>query len=282
MKKKDLLRDGAFILIGTLLVSAAVKYIYSPADLDTGGVSGAAVVLESLFSVPLWLSNTMLNLPLFLLAWRAKGWAFIRRTLAATALLSAELYLLPEHTLPLADDMFLAAVFGGLLCGVGMGLVFSARTTTGGTDLLAVLLQRKWRHLSLPQLTGAADLVIIAAGFAVFGLVKGLYALTAVFVTARVSDFILLGLRSSKAAYILSPDSEAIARDILREMDRGVTGIHAKGMYSGAESNMLYCVVSPREIPELKQLVQRTDPEAFVIISDVSEVSGEGFSREKT
>lgn len=281
MKRNSLWLDGVRIVLGTLLVSAAVRYVYLPANLDTGGVSGLAVVLEAVFGLPLWLSNTILNLPLFLLGLHFKGWSFLRRTLAATALMSLELYLLPEAALP-HGDLFLAAVFGGLLAGVGMGLVFSAMATTGGTDLLAALLQLRLPHISIPKLVEAADFVIILVGLFVFGLVRGLYALVAVFVTSKVSDWILMGMRTSKAAFIISRRSGEIARRILEEMDRGVTGLDGVGMYTGEAARMLYSVVSPREVPRLKQLVHQVDPAAFVIISDVSEVLGEGFSREKT
>ena len=282
LKKKPLVRDALLILVGTSLVSTAIQYAYLPASLDTGGVSGVAIILEALLGAPLWLSNTLINIPLFLAGFFFKGWKFIRRTLAATALMSLELYLLPAPGAIPHDDLFLSAIFGGLLAGVGMGMVFSARATTGGTDLLGALLQLKLKHISIPKLVGVIDLVIILLGIWVFGIVHGLYALVAVFVTSRVSDWIIGGMHYSKAAYIISRESGAIADRILHEMERGVTGIHAEGMYSGAATNMLYCVVSPREVPALKQIVQSVDPRAFVIISDVNEVTGEGFSWDKT
>ena len=272
------IKTGALILGGTLLVSAAIQYIYLPASLDTGGVSGVAVLLNALLGLPLWLTNTVLNIPLFLAGLYFKGWRFIRRTLAATALMSLELYLLPEiDSLP-HGDLFLAAVFGGLLSGVGLGMVFSAMATTGGTDLLGALLHLKIRHISMPKLVGIIDLVIILAGILVFDIAHGLYALVAVYITSKVSDWILGGMHSSKAAYIISRHSGEIARSILTDMDRGVTGIHAEGMYSGEETRMLYCVVSPNEVPRLKQIVLHIDPDAFVIISEANEVTGEGFS----
>ena len=279
---KKLLRDIAFILLGTALISAATKYVYLPASLDTGGISGVAVIWERLWGVPLWITNTAFNIPLFLLGLRFKGWRFLRRTLAATALMSLELLLLPEMPSLPHEDLFLSAVFGGLLSGAGCGMVFSAMATTGGTDLMAALLQLKFKHISLPKLVGILDLIIILFGIWAFGLVQGLYALTAVFVTSKVSDSIIVGMRSSKAAYIISRRSREIASDILQRMDRGVTGLHGEGMYSGEKTNMLYCVVSPREIPFLKQLVDGIDPNAFVIISDVNEVTGEGFTWDKT
>lgn len=280
-KKHPRLRDGLLILLGTALVSGAIKYIYLPASLDTGGVSGVAVILEALFSVPLWLSNTVINIPLFLAGLYFKGWKFVRRTLTATALMSLELYIMPELAALPRGDLFLAAVFGGLLAGVGMGMVFSAMATTGGTDLLGALLQLKLGHISIPKLVGAIDFGIILLGILAFDIEHGLYALVAVFITSRISDWIIGGMHYSKAAYIISRESGAIARRILEEMGRGVTGIRAEGMYSGEETNMLYSVVSPSEIPRLKQIVQTVDPRAFVIISDVNEVTGEGFSWDK-
>ena len=281
-KKTSLLRDAVLILIGTGLVSAAVKYIYLPAGLDTGGVSGVAVILEHLAGIPLWMTNTALNVPLFLAGLRFRGWQFIRRTGIATALMSVFLWLLPELPELPHGDLFLSSVFGGLLAGIGMGMVFSAMATTGGTDLLASLLQLKLRHISIPKLVGALDFFIIAAGLWVFGIERGLYALVAVYITSKISDWIIGGMHYSKAAYIISQESERIADAILRTLDRGVTGIHAEGMYSRRRTNMLYCVVSPGEVPRLKQLVQQLDPTAFVIISEVNEVTGEGFSWEKS
>ena len=270
--------DCVRILAGTLIVSAAVRYIYLPAGLDTGGVSGIAVLLNALIGLPLWLTNTILNIPLFLAGLYCKGWRFIRRTLIATALMSLELWALPElGSLP-TDDLFLASVFGGLLCGVGMGLVFSAMATTGGTDLLGVLLQLRLRHVSIPKLVGVIDLFIIVAGIFVFDVAHGLYALVAVFITSKVSDWILCGLHYSKAAFIISRESGVISDRILGDMDRGVTGIRAEGMYTREETKMLYCVVSPSEVPRLKQLVQEVDPGAFMILSEASEVMGEGFT----
>ena len=280
--KTSIIRDGLLIVIGTALVSAAVKYIYLPAGLDTGGVSGVAVIMEHLARVPLWITNTALNVPLFLAGLKFRGWQFIRRTAISTALMSLFLWVLPAFPQLPHDDLFLSAVFGGLLSGVGMGMVFSAMATTGGTDLLAALLQVKLRHISIPKLVGALDFFIILVGLWVFGIVHGLYALVAVFITSKVSDWIIGGMHYSKAAWIISRESETIARAILRDMDRGVTGVHAEGMYSRERTNMLYCVLSPSEVPRLKQLVQEIDPQAFVIISEVNEVTGEGFSWEKT
>ncbi len=173
-------------------------------------------------------------------------------------------------------------MFGGLLCGVGMGMVFAAMATTGGTDLFGALLQLKLKHVSIPKLVGVVDLVIIAAGIWVFDLVHALYAFVAVFITARVSDWILSGMHYSKAVFVISRRSRDIAGRVLQEMERGVTGIRAEGMYSREELTMLYCVVSPREVPHLKQLVQDEDPAAFVILSEASEVTGEGFSSVET
>ena len=175
------------------------------------------------------------------------------------------------------DDLFLTALFGGLISGVGAGLVFVCQATTGGTDMLAALIQRKYRHYSIAQIMQVLDAVIVLVGAGIFGVTYALYALIAIFAVAKVSDGIIEGLKFSKVAFIISEKSEEISRAVMAELDRGVTGLHARGMYSGAEKNVLFCVVSKKEIVQLKELVVGHDSQAFVIVTDAREVLGEGF-----
>ncbi|MDY6315661.1 MAG: YitT family protein [Oribacterium sp.] len=277
--KRTPLRDYIFLTIGAVLVSIASQNIYAPAGLVTGGVGGISIMLKRLFGLPLWLSNTIINIPLFIIGYFACGWKFIRRTLYATAVMSVALLLLPEYNLVQDNDLFLQAIFGGIFCGAGSGLVFAALATTGGTDLLAAIIQKKMRHLSIPTITEVLDWSIVIVGIGIFGGVKALYAVISIYVFSQVSNWILDGLHFAKCAYIISERSKEIADRILTEMDRGVTGIQAKGMYSGNDTEMLYCVISKRETAMLHDIVHAVDPEAFVIVSDVREVHGEGFTR---
>lgn len=269
-------RDYLLIVIGAVIMGFSIKNIYDPVGLVTGGVSGIAIIMKNQLAVPLWVTNTALNIPLFLASIRLKGWKFIKRTLVATVTLSVTLYVIPEVPF-LMDDLFLTALFGGLLSGVGAGLVFACQATTGGTDMLAALIQRKFQHYSIAQIMQVLDALIVLAGASIFGIRSALYALIVIFALTKVSDGIVEGLKFSKVAFIISEKSDQIAKVIMEELDRGVTGLNARGMYSGEQKHMLFCVVSKKEIVQLKELVVGQDSQAFVIVSDAREVLGEGF-----
>ena len=277
MKQRTAAADYVLIIAGSFIMGYAIKNIYDPANLVTGGASGLAIVVKELAGIPLWLTNTILNIPLFFAAWKIQGWRFIKRTLVATMALSLSLYVIPERVLIPSGDMLLIALFGGIITGVGTGMVFLAQATTGGTDMLAALIQKKFPHYTLPAVLQVLDALIVLAGVAVFGIQPALYALIAIYALSKVSDGILEGLKFSKMVYIISDESEQIARSVMEEMGRGVTGLDATGLYSGTRRQMLCCVVSKKEISRLKELVREQDRKAFVIVSDVREVLGEGF-----
>ena len=277
MKKFRLIGDNWFtMLLGTAIMAAAIKMVFDPANLVTGGVSGVVIIVKELTEIPLWLTNSVLNVPLFAAAFFVKGWKFIRRTLVATVGLSFFLFVLPDLNLWM-DDIFLTALFGGVISGVGTGLVFMARSTTGGTDLLAAVLQHYLRHFSVAQIMQVLDAAVVLAGAWIFGLQYALYAVIAVFVVAKVTDGILEGMKFSKLAYIISEKPEEIAAAVMKEMERGVTGLNGKGMYSGSPKNVLICVVSKKEIVQVKDIVSKIDNHSFVIVTDAREVLGEGF-----
>ena len=269
-------RDYILILIGASIMGFAIKNIYDPMGLVTGGASGVAIILKKQFGVPLWLTNTAINVPLFAAAARLKGWKFIRRTLVATVALSVSLYVIPEIPF-LMDDLFLTALFGGIITGAGAGIVFACQTTTGGTDMLAALIRRWMPHYTIAQIMQVLDAIIVLIGAGIFGVTYALYALIAIYAVSKVSDGIIEGMKYSKVAYIISDKSKEIAAAILKEMDRGVTALDARGMYSGNRKDVLFCVVSRKEIAQLKELVVGHDAQAFVIVSDEREVLGEGF-----
>lgn len=275
-EKERAVRDYLAITTGTILIAFAIKNIFDPVSMVTGGVSGAAIILKELWQIPLWLTNTVLNIPLFLAAFRMMGWQFIGRTLYSTVMLSVALYILPEIEL-VKEDMILSALFGGALSGVGTGLVFLGGCTTGGTDMLAVLIRGKLRHYSSAQIMQVLDGMIVAAGAVVFGIRPSLYALIAIFCVSRVTDRLIEGMKFSKEAWIISEKHKEIAAAVMERMGRGITSIKAVGMYSGEEKNMLFCVVSPKEIVKIKSIVREFDSHAFFIVSDAREVFGEGF-----
>jgi len=276
VRGKSPFRDYILILIGASIMGFAIKNIYDPIGLVTGGASGVAIILKKQLGVPLWLTNTAINIPLFAAAAKLKGWSFIKRTLLATVTLSVSLYVIPEMPF-LMDDLFLTALFGGLITGAGAGIVFACQATTGGTDMLAAIIRRWLPHYTLAQILQVLDAVIVLIGAGIFGVTYALYALIAIYAVSKVSDGIIEGMKYSKVAYIISDKSTEIAAAILKELERGVTALDAKGMYSGNRKDVLFCVVSRKEIAQLKELVVGHDAQAFVIVSDAREVLGEGF-----
>lgn len=274
--KRSAFTDYGMVIVGTVMIAFAIKNIYDPVSLVTGGVSGIAIIMKEVAGVSLWITNTVLNIPLFLIGWKIKGWKFIKKTLISTIVLSLSLYLIPEVHF-LVDDLFLAALFGGIITGIGTGLVFLNNATTGGTDLLAALIQWKFRHYSIAQILQFVDGAVVLVGATIFGIPFALYALIAIFALSKVSDGMIEGLKFSKIAYIISRENDAIAAAIMERLERGVTGIDATGMYSGEKKSILYCVVNKKEIVQVKEIVAEYDLNAFVIVSDAREVFGEGF-----
>lgn len=270
------------IIVGTAALGVAIQSIYDPIGLVTGGFTGLSIVVKAVSSavvkggIPLWLTNTVLNVPVFIFGYILLGRKFVGRTLFGTVMLSFWLYILPPLDLA-QGDYLLAALFGGVFSGAGMGLVFRANATTGGTDMVAALIQKKLKHYSVVQIMMLLDGLIVIAGLFQFGMRATLYAIVAIYVSTKVSDTILEGFKYSKAAYIITDKYELIAQRIMEDLDRGVTGLDAKGMYTMDSKCVLYCVVSKKEIVMVKELVNSIDPGAFVIVSDVREVLGEGF-----
>ena len=285
-KKYKKLYDYIFVLAGTGILAFAIQCLYDPVELVTGGFSGLAIIIKNITSsfieggVPLWLSNLVLNIPVFIIGYFLKGKEFIGKTVLGTVLLSAWLYVLPPIAVAEGDYM-IAAIFGGVLAGVGIGLVLKAGATTGGTDMVASLLQLKLRHYSIVQIMQVLDNLIVLTGLFIFGMRPALYSVISIVVATYVSDMVLEGSNYAKGVFIITNDADVVANRIIKELNRGVTGLYAKGMYTGNEKCMLYCVVSVKEIVKLKDFVVETDPKAFVIVSDVREVLGEGFQEYK-
>ncbi|MCI8326850.1 MAG: YitT family protein [Lachnospiraceae bacterium] len=274
--------DYLFIFAGTGLMAWSVQCIFEPIGLVTGGFSGIAIIIRKMTTgfvaggIPLWLTNLILNVPVFLAALKVKGKRFIGRTAIGTVLLSFWLFVIPQIDLTQGDYM-LATIFGGVITGVGIGLVLLAKGTTGGTDMVSALIQNYARQYSVAQVLQVIDGMVVLVGLYVFGLKPALYAIVAIFITSKISDTLMEGMKYSKAALIITDRYKEIADAIMRNLDRGLTGLEATGMYSGNHKTVLYCVVSKKEIVELKDIVAEIDHNAFVIVTDAREVLGEGF-----
>lgn len=282
MNRRPWYVDYLFIFMGTGIMALAIQCIFEPIGLVTGGFSGIAIIIRKMTAgiveggVPLWLTNLALNVPVFIAALIIKGRKFLGRTVIGTVLLSFWLYVIPQVDLTQGDYM-LSSVFGGVITGIGIGFVLLAKATTGGTDMVSALIQKYVRHYSVVQILQVIDGMVVLAGLYVFGLKPALYAIVAIFITSKVSDALMEGMKYSKAAFIITDCYKEIADAIMTQLDRGLTGLDATGMYSGDKKTVLYCVVSKKEIVELKDIVAKIDPKAFVIVTDAREVFGEGF-----
>ena len=289
MKKKiqnRWLQDILFMIVGTVIIALAVKCVFEPLDMVTGGFSGLAILIKEMTShlvkggIPLGVTSFVLNVPIFIWAFVKKGKEFAGKSFVAMILLSFWLAVIPAWDLS-QQDLLIGCLFGGGLMGFGVGLVLRAHCTTGGTDMLAALLHIRLKQYSLIQIMQVIDAAIVIVGMYVFGMHKALYAIIAVYLVTKVSDGLIEGLKFSKAAYIITGKPDEISNMIINDLDRGVTGINAKGMYSGQDKLMLFCVVNKKEIVMLKEKVDEIDPAAFVIVTDAREVHGEGFIEKK-
>jgi len=284
-KRIRLVRDFALMIIGATLTSIAAKYIFDPADLVTGGVTGLAIIIRSLSErylghvIPLWLSTFILNIPIFLYALKVSGLRRILRTGFVWLLITAELYWLPPVAF-MPEDRILAVIFGSVLTGLGSGLLLTAHATSGGSDMLGESLHHRLRSVSVGRLIQIIDGLVVTGGLLTFGIEKTLYAVLAVWLMGRIVDIVLDRGKHARMATIVSSESEAIAGEIMRQLDRGVTSLKGEGMFTGTDKKVLMCVCSNRELVAVQDIVKRIDPKAFFVVGDVAEVRGEGFIEE--
>lgn len=272
------------IAAGTLLMAMAVNFVYEPMRMVTGGISGLAIAVKELTDdmipggVPVWFANFAFNMPIFLWGYFIFGRKYLGYTLMANLFFTFFLFILP--VVEIANrDFFLAALYGGVLTGVGLGLVFTTGYSTGGTDLLGSILHHYVENVPVATFLFIGDALIILSGAVIFGITQSAYAVFAVFLSSRIMDNMMSGLKEGKQVWIISEKYQDIGKEIMGRLERGVTCIEAKGMYSGGEKHVLMCVTGKREIVRLVKIVRRIDSSAFVIIQNSREVMGEGFGK---
>ena len=270
-----------WITAAALVYAVGFDGFYAPNRIGFGGVTGVGQALHALFPVlPVGGVALVLNLPLFFLGWRLLGGRLLVSSLFAMTLSSllVDLLALLIPFQPL--DPMLAAVCGGAMVGLALGIIFTQGATTGGTDLAARLLKLTLPWLSLGKLLLFLDLAVIALSALVFGSLRtALYGVISQTVSAFVADTVLYGLDSAKVAYIISDRFQAVCSAIARDLERGVTILHGEGGWSGADKRVLLVAFKQRQIVSLKRAVKETDPDAFLIVCDAREVLGNGFRR---
>ena len=285
MKKKNWIKDLVFVLIGNLIIACEVAFIVLPNDLLDGGIAGLSVALQPLIPIdPVWMING-LTIGLFFLGLIFLGKAFALKTVVSAiaypvfvTILSSVAAQFPESTFVLPD--YLAAIYAGVLAGFGLGLAFRANASTGGMDIPALIL-RKYARIPSGQAVMIIDVLTVSLGIFTYGLQKALVGIITAFIAGQViNKTVLLGSQSAKNVMIISSKWEEIQAYLMDTLSRGVTVLSGKGGYTSQERPVLMCVLSRKEYPMVEQEINRIDPAAFMVVSDVNEIHGSGFTFE--
>ena len=265
------------IVIGTAIMGFGINSFNIPNHLAEGGITGISILIKLLIpSVDQGIVYLLLNVPLFILGWKILGRTSFVYTILGTLSLSLFLSLF-DNVLPLQmNDRLLASLYAGVAIGVGMGIIFRFGGTTGGVDIIARVLQKYW-GVSIGRTLFFSDILVIGASLIYLNLESAMYTLVLVFIASRVIDFIQEGAYAGKALTIISDHADKIASQLL-ELGRGATLLSGKGAFSGDHKQVVYVVVSRNEVMRFKSIVQEIDPHAFLIVNDVHEVLGEGFT----
>ncbi|WP_156289219.1 YitT family protein [Oceanobacillus salinisoli] len=269
-----------FILLGSAIFSFGIVHFNMQHNLGEGGFTGITLLLYFLWQIDPAISNIVLNIPVFFIGWKFLGRNTFIYTIIGTLAVSVFLRLFQTYQfqIHLQDDMLLVALFAGVFIGVGLGIIFRYGGTTGGVDIIARLVN-KYVGWSMGRTMFLFDLVVITTSiFVILELHEGMYTLVAVYIGARVIDFLQEGAYTAKGTMIISNHSDEIAEMILKKMERGVTVLNGKGSYSGERRDVLYCIVGRNEIVRLKNIIHSIDPHAFVAVTTVHDVVGEGFT----
>ncbi|KAB7708923.1 DUF2179 domain-containing protein [Bacillus aerolatus] len=269
-----------FILLGSAIYGFGLVHFNMENNLAEGGFTGITLLLYNLFAIDPSYSNLVLNIPLFFIGWKLLGKTSFFYTILGTVSVSVFLWIFQRYQLhiPLHDDLFLAALFAGVFIGIGLGITFRYGGTTGGVDIIARLVH-KYRHVSMGKTMFLFDAVVITASLLTYiDYREAMYTLVAVFVGARVIDFMQEGAYAARGAMIISNHHVEIAEKINKQMDRGVTVLKGHGSFTKENREVLYCVVGKNEIVRLKNLITSVDPHAFVSVTVVHDVFGEGFT----
>ena len=267
------------ILIGSALYAAGFQFFLYPNAIATGGVTGVAMIINYFSGFPVGVMTLIINVPLFIFSWKRFGLGFILASLAGTVLSSVMVDLFAMIPLEVTHEPLLGAIYGGIVKGLGLGIVYHTGATTGGVDIVAKFLRRKYQHINFSTFILGLDTAVIVAFAVLFRRYdSAMYAIICMFIASKVIDLVLYGAVNSKVCYIITDKSEEIKDGIVNALHRGVTFLHGEGAWSGQEKHVILCVIKQSQIVELKHLVGAVDDRAFVIVSDSREVFGNGFS----
>lgn len=267
------LRKMFFLTLGPCIAAFALEVFLVPNNIIDGGIVGISIILSYLTKINLGLLIFVLNIPFFLLAFNKIGKRFVIQTFYAIGILSLAVDFLTTHHLPTTHDLLLATVFGGIALGTGVGLVLKNEGSLDGTEIMSLVLSKKF-GFSVGEWIMTFNIFIYGASGLVFGWNKAMYAVLTYFIAFKVIDIVLEGLNSSKSIRVISDKSYEIGQELLSSLNIGVTYLKGVGAYSGAEKTIVFCVVSRLEMAKMKEIIKSIDPNAFISVVDVHEAYG--------
>lgn len=271
-------KDILWYFLGSFIYSVAVSVFISPNEISPGGLTGISTALNYLFNLPTGITLMILNIPILILGFWKFGGGFIIKTAIATGLVSLNLTITDYLIQSFNIDKILASVFGGILMGLGLSIVIRHGATTGGIDIIAKLINMKFRHLTVGRLILIIDAFIICFAAVIYGNIQSvLYSVVSMYASSRVLDIGLYGADKGRLIYIITEKADTICSDINSIAHRGVTILSARGGYTGKERNLLMCTVRIHEVAGIYDIVDKYDPNAFIVVSEAGEIIGEGF-----
>lgn len=276
---REMWKDISLLLLGSLIYGIGTYVFVVPANIAPGGATGVALMVNYVTGLPVGILTLLLNVPLLALAWFYFSKKFAISTAVTTTLCSLVLdFVVPFIVPAYSGDRLLCSLYGGVIVGAGMALIFIAGSTTGGTDILGYVLQKKRPHISIGRALMIVDGIILAVSIFVFGNIEAaLFGMIALYVQTKVIDAIIYGGEAGSMATIITSNPDDISDKVIGELDRTATLIPARGMYSKQDTNVLLCTVRKSQFSRLKKIVYEADPNAFVMVTDTSEVFGLGF-----
>lgn len=275
---KKYLKNIIPILLGSLMSSIAINMFIANANLLSGGVSGIALIIQYIFKIPSGYIFMLLNIPLLLISFKKLNIKFTLYTLIGT--LSISIFLIitnPLKGILHLKDTLLFCIYGGVLNGLGLGIVFSNHGSTGGLDIISVIVKKKYENFDIGAISFSVNIVIVSIGAVFFGLSSALYTLVSMYITSYVMDKVIKGFGKRKLILIITEKETEVSSSIMKNLGRGVTFLYGEGAYTKIQKKILYCAVSLSQLPQLKQLVREIDENAFISILDAAEVEGKGF-----
>lgn len=276
---KQSIKDYTMIILGSFIISIGINMFIVHANLLSGGVSGIALIFQYVFKFPAGYTVLLLNIPLFVLSIKKNSMRFTVLTLIGTISLSVFLVITNSfRDILVLNDPLLLCIYGGVLNGIGIGLVFSNHGSTGGLDIVSVLLKKKYENFDIGNISFAVNFIIVCIGAIWFGLSSALYTLVSMYITSFMIDKVIKGFNRQKMILIITKNEKEVSKAVMNDLGRGVTLLKGEGAYTGKEKEVLYCIVSLSQLPQLKLIVKTIDEDSFISILDVSEVQGKGFN----